>query len=163
MSKFVGEKVIEDIIEYLDDDNNFDALEQRWENDYPAIGDYLQQDSFSLLKPEERAYVHVMVGILFLSWEKVNGTVSEDLDPRVIEKLEEANWEKFHKSKARGFRDKLTPFFEGSPQEDLLAFIEDSIEDDEDQMVTGAARDIIFICAVTVLDTLMEVPTTTES
>ena len=154
-SKFVTEDVIESIIEKIEGENTLTDLVSRWEKDFIALDNYMHQESFSLLTTEEKVYLEMMVAVIFLSWEEVNGRFTQDLDAKLLEKIEELNWEKFHSSRAKGFRDKLNPFFDNHSQEDLLAFIEDSIEDDEDQMVTGAARDIVFICTVTVLDTII--------
>lgn len=156
MAKLVDEKVIESIIESLSENDQLLALEERWEEDFPAISDYLNQDSFSLLVDEEKAYVSFIVAVIFLSWEEKFGKFDKDLKPKKLERIEEANWEKLNNAKGKTFREKLDGFFDGHTQEDLLAFIEDSIQDDEEQMVSGAARDIVFICATTILDTIIE-------
>ena len=153
----VDEKVIENIIESLEDNEKLLALEERWKEDFPAISDYLNQDSFSLLIEEEKAYVSFIIAVIFLSWEEKFGEFEKDLKPKKLEKIEEANWEKLNTAKGKTFREKLDIFFDGHTQEDLLAFIEDSIQDDEDQMVSGAARDIVFISAITILDTIIDI------
>ncbi len=156
MATLVDEKTIESIIESLENNEKLLALEARWKEKFPAISDYLNQDSFSLLVEEEKAYVSFIIAVIFLSWEVKYGEFDKDLKPKKLERIEEANWEKLNNAKGKTFREKLDNFFEGHTQEDLLAFIEDSIQDDEEQMVSGAARDIVFICAVTVLDTIID-------
>ena len=156
MATLVNEKTIEDIIESLEENNKLLALEKRWEENFPAISDYLNQDNFSLLIDEEKAYVSFIVAVIFLSWEEKFGKFDKDLKPKKLEKIEEENWEKLNNAKGKTFREKLDVFFDGYTQEELLAFIEDSIQDDEQQMVSGAARDIVFICAITILDTIID-------
>ncbi len=156
MATLVNEKTIEGIIESLEENNKLLALEKRWEENFPAISDYLNQDNFSLLIDEEKAYVSFIVAVIFLSWEEKFGKFDKDLKPKKLEKIEEENWEKLNNAKGKTFREKLDVFFDGYTQEDLLAFIEDSIQDDEEQMVSGAARDIVFISAITILDTIID-------
>ena len=156
MATLVNEKTIEDIIESLEENNKLLALEKRWEENFTAISDYLNQDNFSLLIDEEKAYVSFIVAVIFLSWEEKFGKFDKDLKPKKLEKIEEENWEKLNNAKGKTFREKLDVFFDGYTQEDLLAFIEDSIQDDEQQMVSGAARDIVFICTITILDTIID-------
>ena len=156
MATLVDEKTIESIIESLENNDKLIALEERWEEDFPAISDYLNQDGFSLLVEEEKAYVSFIVAVIFLSWEEKFGDFEKDLKPKKLEKIEEQNWEKLNNAKGKTFRAKLDVFFDGHTQEDLLAFVEDSVQDDEEQMVSGAARDIVFICATTILDTIIE-------
>jgi len=152
----VDETIIEKIIERLEDDKQLLALEERWNEYFPAISDYLNQESFSLLVEEEKAYLNFMVAVIFLSWEEKFGKFEKDFKPKALEKIEEANWEKLNNAKGKSFREKLDVFFNGYSQEDLLAFIEDSVQEDDDQMVSSAARDIVFICATTILDTIID-------
>jgi len=152
----VDEKIIELVIESLEDNNKLIALEGRWEQDFPSISDYLYQDNFSLLIEEEKAYLIFIIAVIFLSWEEKFGSFEKDFKPKALEKIEEANWEKLNNSKGKSFREKLDVFFNGHSQEDLLAFIEDSVQEDDEQMVSSAARDIIFICATTILDTIID-------
>lgn len=155
-STLVGENIIERVIETLEDNQKLIALEERWNEDFPSISDYLNQENFSLLKEEERAYLGFIIAVIFLSWEEKFGKFEKDFKPKSLEKIEENNWEKLNNAKGKSFREKLDAFFEGHTQEDLLAFIEDSIQEDEEQMVSSAARDIVFICATTILDTIIE-------
>lgn len=153
--KFVSEDIIEQVIADTENSEVLSEVEQRWLSDYPAITSYFQQDSFSLLTESEVAYLKYIIGVVFLSWEKANGSINPSINPKRIEEIEEANWQKLHGAKAKTFRERLDAFFDGYPQEDLLAFVEDSLQEDEDQLVTGAARDIVFICASTLLDTII--------
>lgn len=151
----VDENIIEGVIESLEDNKNLIALEERWLEHFPSISDYLNQENFSLLIDEEKAYLSFMIAVIFLSWEEKFGKFEKDFKPKALEKIEEANWDKLNKARGKSFREKLDVFFSGHSQEDLLAFIEDSVQEDEEQMVSSAARDIVFICATTILDTII--------
>ena len=66
-----------------------------------------------------------------------------------ISQQEEKNWEVLHASKTKDFRDRVTPFFEDYFQEDLLAFVEDALVEDEDEdgeeVVTTDGRPALFV------------------
>lgn len=155
-SKFVNEEIIDLAIVQLEDESLLLAIEERWSEHYIAVDNYLRQESFELLTVEEITFLKTIISIIWISWEHVHGSIASDLNARQLEKIEEANWQNFHSSKEKRFRDKLNVFFEDHPQEDLLAFVEDSLEDDEEQMVTGPARDIIWISAVSFIDALIQ-------
>ena len=55
---------------------------------------------------------------------------------------------------SRKFNEKIDPFFKDYPQEDLLAFVEDSLVQDEDSEITNEGRDYIFIALKTIIDSL---------
>ena len=93
MATLVNEKTIEGIIESLEENNKLLALEKRWEENFPAISDYLNQDNFSLLIDEEKAYVSFIVAVIFLSWEEKFGKFDKDLKSKKLEKIE--NWGQF--------------------------------------------------------------------
>ena len=152
----VEEGIIEHVIESLEDNQKLINLEERWSENFPSISDYLNQENFSLLVDEEKAYLSFIVAVIFLSWEEKFGKFEKDFKPKALEKIEESNWEKLNNAKGKSFREKLDVFFDGHSQEDLLAFIEDSVQEDDEQMVSSAARDIVFICAATILDTIIE-------
>ena len=73
-------------------------------------------------------------------WRSVEhaGPGKEAIRPNRISDAEEANWTKLEEATGRTFRERLDVFFENTPQEDLLAFIEDSLTlEDSDDESTG--------------------------
>jgi len=74
-----------------------------------------------------------------------------------IGEAEEANYAILEASTSQKFRDRLNDFFEGSPQEDLLAFAEEAVLEDEDEadaLVSKEAREPIFVAVKTLVDVL---------
>ncbi|MFT5382917.1 MAG: hypothetical protein ACI81W_000313, partial [Saprospiraceae bacterium] len=64
-------------------------------------------------------------------------------------------WEKLSENQSKGFRDKLDVFFENTSQEDLLAFVEDAlVQDEEDDMISPEGREYVFITLKTIIDCL---------
>ena len=53
---------------------------------------------------------------------------------------------------SKQFRDRLNVFFEKTSQEDLLAFIEDSLLEEEEELVTKVGREPMFIALKSIID-----------
>jgi hypothetical protein len=72
---------------------------------------------------------------------------------------EEKNFEILENSTAKNFRDRLNPFFEGTAQEDLVAFAEDAVlefDSDPEYVLTKDGREPIFVALKTLIDVLTE-------
>ena len=76
--------------------------------------------------------------VIFKSFNDAPGGFKEE-----IEEIEEQNWTLLNETKAKGFREKLDAFFEDYPQEDLLAFVEDALVEDEDDFLTKEGKELI--------------------
>ncbi|MBR9922291.1 MAG: hypothetical protein GYB31_15755 [Bacteroidetes bacterium] len=126
---FVSEDQIDTVAENLQEENLEEVLEA-FSEAQPAVAGYLFSETFEVLYQEERQYVLYLALVIWKS-------VSEAADPEMVTdkdlgSREEENWGLFEKKKSGGFRQKMDVFFEDCKQEDLLAFVEDSlvIEDD---------------------------------
>ena len=53
---------------------------------------------------------------------------------------------------AKKFRERLDVFFQDYFQEDLLAFVEDSLSEEEEEMVTKIGREPMFVALKTIID-----------
>ncbi|MFK8104727.1 MAG: hypothetical protein AB8G15_19570, partial [Saprospiraceae bacterium] len=76
---------------------------------------------------------------------------------RTLEEKEEDNWEKLENVPAGSFRDRLDVFFKDYPQEDLLAFAEDALveeEEDSDINLTKEGKELMFVALKTIIDCL---------
>ncbi|MGB3801763.1 MAG: hypothetical protein WA952_18235 [Lewinella sp.] len=121
----------------------------------PELMDYLTNEDTEAFTEEERALLLFSALVIYQSVDDersgVAAAAGED-----IAKAEELNYEVFGRTKASSFRDRLTPFFEESQEEELLAFVEDLLladEEDEDQ-ISGEAREPFFVTLKTVIDVL---------
>jgi hypothetical protein len=132
----------------------FSSLLDGLEREQPAIINWIFSESFDILNQEEKQY------FLFLSLVIIVA-ISEELDaedaidPKRIELAEEKNWEVFTSQSSKEFREKINVFFDAYPQEDLLAFVEDALElEQEDQVVTTIGRPPMFMALKTIIDIL---------
>jgi hypothetical protein len=156
--KFVSEEVIDAIIDALEDysDDQYEKQMEAFAEAQPVMFAWLFSEEFELLNEDEKGYLQYLALIAWKSIEKVNGPL-EAVSEEEIGEAEEKNYEILEASTAKKFRDRLDVFFDGTPQEDLLAFAEEAVlesEDDPDSLVSKEAREPIFITLKTIVDVL---------
>jgi hypothetical protein len=156
--KFVSEKIIDAVIEELEDlpDEQYEQRMEAFAEAQPMLFAWLFSDNFELLNEDEKGYLQYLALIAWLSITKVNGP-GEPVSEEQIGEAEEKNYQVLEASTAKKFRDRLNPFFENTPQEDLLAFAEDAVledEDDPESLVTKEGREPIFVAIKTLVDVL---------
>lgn len=152
--KFISETIIDEVIEQLADSPEAYTLEvEALQARHPVIMGYLFSETFRMLSQEEREFMLYLAIVVLMSIEKGESqlaAVKEDS----LEEAEDKNWEIFQEAKGSTFRDKLNVFFENTPQEDLLAFLEDSLEDDDEQPISNEGKELIFVSLKSVIDSL---------
>lgn len=159
--KFISEKVIDAVIEHLDqlNEDQFERQMEAFAQAQPVIIAYLFNDeNFHLLTEDEKGFLQYLCLIAWTAVEKVNGS-SEPVGEDLIGELEEKNYALLEASEGKNFRDRLDPFFENYDQEDLIAFVEEAVledENDPEALVTKEGRETIFIAAKTVIDALTQ-------
>jgi len=158
--KFVSEDVIDAVIDALEEmeDDQYEKQMEKFAEAQPVLVAYLfNEENFHLLTEDEKGYIQYLSLIAWMATTKVNGP-SEPVSEEMIGTAEERNYELLEGSSAKNFRDRLDVFFENSPQEDLIAFAEEAVLDDEDSgpdaLVSKEGREPIFIAVKTVIDVL---------
>lgn len=157
--QFVSEKIIDATIAELDDlgDERYEHRMAAFAESQPVLTSYLfNEENFHLLTEEEQGFMHYLALIAWESIIKVNGPL-ETVSEEQIGEAEEKNYEVLENSTAKNFRDRLNPFFDGTPQEDLIAFVEEALmeeENDPESLVTKDGREPIFIALKTLIDVL---------
>jgi hypothetical protein len=122
----------------------------------PILLGYVLSEDFELLTNEEREWLLYLVLVIYQATENLYEKI-DPLSKNDLEAAEEANWSRLETVTAKRFRDRMTPFFEGYPQEDLLAFVEDSLTEDEedtDNFLTKEGREPMFVALKSVIDAL---------
>lgn len=155
---FVSEQHIDQVIDQLESMNEiqYEQRMQAFSEAQPVIFAWLFSEQFDLLTDDEKGFLHYLALIAWSAIVKVNGPqapVSED----ELGEAEEINIEVLENSSAKSFRDRLNPFFEGSEQEDLLAFAEDAVleyDSDPEFVLTKDGREPIFVALKTIIDVL---------
>lgn len=151
--EYIKEDKIDQALEVISEsDERYEAALKDLELRQPEVMDYLQDEEHTLAFTEdEQDYI---LYLLLVIWEAVR-QVHPDLPGVSLEALnqaEEANWNKLEGLTEKKFRDRLDVFFDSTNQEDLLAFLEDALQEDEDSFVTKEAREPIFVLLKSIID-----------
>ena len=154
----ITEQQIENNIEKVNqfDENNIDPFIEEQEDFLSYIKSEIAP---SLLDHELRIFMFC-ISVIYNSIREENDNEKLDFDIEDFDANDEINW---------GQRDKSTSFekskdilFEDYEEEDLLAFIEDLITNDEnedaneDEEISDVGKEIIFLNAKSYIDTLTD-------
>ena len=120
---------------------------------HPALFQYCYSGVLDPLSDDERAYFFFLVSVIFHVLDQQNALPSIIEIEHILD-IEESNWGLFNDQKG-AFRDKLDAFFIDYPEEDLLAFIEDSLEVDEGGGIDLAGRELIFVSLKSIIDAII--------
>lgn len=154
--KFVSEDIIDAVIEELEtySDEQYEQQMEAFAEAQPVLFAWLFSEHFDLLNEDEKGYLQYLALIAWHASVKANGpleAVSEDQ----IGEAEEKNYEILEHSTGKNFRDRLDMYFENTDQEDLIAFAEEAVledEDDPESLVSKEGREPIFIALKTMVD-----------
>jgi hypothetical protein len=150
--KFISEEIIDRVAEEIGgSEEAFKEATIDLSMEQPNIAAYIFSDNFDLFTAAEKQYFLFLVLVVFKSIkdevENLPRTTAEDLG-----KIEEKNWQLINEVTSKQFRDRLNVFFENTPQEDLLAFVEDSLLEEEEELVTKVGREPMFIALKSIID-----------
>jgi hypothetical protein len=155
--KFIAEDIIEDSIAYLDaSEAYYEQTVQHFQAQQPIAFTYLFAEGFALLTEEEQGLLRYMALVVWRAVTQTKQQPARHISQEEIGQAEEANWEKFNVQKG-SFRDKLDIFFADTDQEDLLAFLEDTLmedEEDKENDIAPEARATLFISLKSIIDCL---------
>jgi len=116
---------------------------------------YLFSENFEAFQESEREFILFLSSVIWKSVFRVWGS-QDAVTELQIELAEEANWGLLQATSAKKFRERLTVFFKDSPEkEDLLAFVEDALLEDDDSPITEEGREPIFVSLKTIIDCLL--------
>jgi hypothetical protein len=149
---FISETIIDNIVEELES-ADFEKEVADFSKKQPLLISYIFSEDFELLTQDEREYMLYLLLVVFKSIEKTAIKIPP-LSKKALEIAEERNWELMETVTAKHFRDRLDVFFKDTKQEDLLAFIEDALVEDEDNIVTKEGREPMFIALKSIIDIL---------
>lgn len=155
--KEVKDTIIDEIIESLDTfEEIYDNYVQDFVKKQPTVASFLEAEA-GILNDQERDFLEYLALVIYRSIEKSNKNLPMLTEAQIGE-AEEHNWEIEEKTKGQSFSDRLDLFFDENPQEDLLAFVEDSLVDDPDdpeanmEFITDEGRMPMFIVLKTIID-----------
>lgn len=149
--KYVSETDLMNAMDELDQNEKlFFTVQNKIVASQPAVSAMFTDDELELLTDEEFDLLwFVVVTIYYCLDKKIK---IPEVSPESLSEAEEKNWEILDKTTGQPWRKRLDPFYTDYPQEDLLSFIEDSFESDEDLEISGPAKEVLFVSAKSILD-----------
>jgi len=156
--QFVSEEQIDLAAAELEkSEADYEAAIEEVKEAQPVLLAYPFSESFEAFTQEEKTYFLYLTLVIWKAAKSVNSDLPE-VDENRLSELEEANWNIIQSSKGSTFRNRLDPFFENHPQEDLLAFVEDALTQDEDgeEIVSREGQEALFVCLKSVVDALTQ-------
>ncbi|MDX1666190.1 MAG: hypothetical protein R3350_03125 [Saprospiraceae bacterium] len=154
MAPKIGEERIEQAARLLSDEKAFTAAIEEMKAKQPVILAYLFSEGFDVLSSDERSF---MLYLTIVVWKAIdlNGEPSDMVSEEQLSQAEDDNWDLLSSVKSKKFRERLDVFFDNHPQEELLAFLEDALNsEEEDEMLTAESREPIFVSVKSVIDCL---------
>ena len=139
------ESHIDNYLQSLEDNVNDIFLEEK------AFLAYLASDNFDVLNDGERRVMFFCCEVIFHAYKNCHGEYPE-LDMAVFYINEESNWTM--REEASSWETCKDEFFKASDEEDMLAFVEDVLVDDEDENMTDIGKEFIFILCKSYIDTV---------
>ncbi len=131
----------------------FEEEVDHWTGWQPALASYILSDDFSLLTELERETLLFGATVL-LSLARIQETSIEVITDDEIGEWDEANWTAIEEAPGRKLSDKMDVWFEGYPETELLAFIEDLCIEEEEEDITPAGSEMMVVALKTVADAL---------
>lgn len=152
----ISEDTIMDIVESFDsNEKTFFEIQEHISNSQPAIAAMLTDENMDLLNDDEYELLWFVIVVLYQSIAETHGELLP-ITVNSLERLEEVNWDLLGENVNAPFRARLDVFYSKTTQEDLLSFIEDSFESDEEMNIAPASREVLFITAKSCLDAMLE-------
>jgi hypothetical protein len=149
--KYVSDVDLMNVMDQLDQDEKlFFETQEKIVDTQPAVSALFGDDELTLLSDDEFDLLWFVVVTLYFSISTKYKVPVIDIEKLTI--AEERNWEILGKDPSLPWRSRLDLFYDQYPQEDLLSFIEDSFESDEDLKISGPAREVLFVAAKSILD-----------
>jgi len=153
--KFIPESVIDQSIEQLSASDSLDAAIKELADAQPFLVAYLSSETTAAFSNEEKDFLFFATSVIVSAVEAVE-PAPRVLGLEMLTEIEEQNFTIFTETKGKKFRDRVTVFFEDYPQEDLLAFAEDALEEDEETLITNEGRAYLFVMLKTIIDTFQK-------
>lgn len=150
-AKTITELDIMNIMDELDQsEKKFINAQEELLKEHAAVSALATDEELSLLNDDEYDLFWFVIITIYLALKKHHTIVPISIGE--MEEIEERNWELLGENTIVPWRQRLDVFYEVTEQEDLLSFIEDSYESDEDLKLAPATREVLFITSKSVMD-----------
>lgn len=154
---FISEDIINNTVDLIsDEDTSYEDLMQQFSESQPFLLSFLMSEGFDVLEEQEKSLLFYMSLVIFQSITKVEGEI-ETVTLEQIQKIDDEHWSTVDAQKFKTMKEIADHFFQDHPQEDLLAFVEDTLVEDEEYSISNIGRNVIFVSMTTLIRCFQEV------
>lgn len=139
----IEEKYIQEYLDTLSGENDSGPILNE------ALLTYLESEVFNTLSPSEKNTLIFCCEVIQQSYV-LKHSEAPDLDFNAFTENEEKNWTLREEKKS--WEETKNIFFQDYKEEDLLAFVEDILVDDEDNDLSMISKEFIFITCKSYID-----------
>jgi hypothetical protein len=151
---FIPETTIDKAAERLNEEEGaYETAVEDLRRQQPVLLSYLFSENFEAFTAREQEFLLYLALVIFRAAEQERGLLPA-VTERQLSEVEEHNWGLLQGVSSSRFHERLDVFFQDSPQEDLLAFVEDALSDDSDDIVTKEGREAMFVSLKSIIDCL---------
>lgn len=141
----VTEKDIEQIVLAIESEK----FEDKFSEAEPHYWHYLNSETFTSLTEEEHQLLFFINSVIYHACkEQLDDDYEFDIED--YQAFEEQNWG--IRESTKSWEETVNLFFEEYEEEDLLAFVEDMLADDESEAITQVGKEVIFISCKSYID-----------
>lgn len=134
----------------------YEMLLKNFSEDQPFLMAYLMSEGFEVLSETEKSLLFYMAMVIYESFKMESNEIPE-VDLEIISDIDEKNWTQVDERKFKTMKEIADYFFEDYEQEDLLAFVEDALEEDDEETLTHIGRNVLFVSMKTFIDSIHQV------
>ncbi|MBK6565997.1 MAG: hypothetical protein IPG18_12545 [Saprospiraceae bacterium] len=151
--EFISEVKIEQIIQKYEETDNFEKDLNELKNENPLLLEFISEERLELLKKEEQALLEFMTVVIYSATKSSINNIPK-IKGLVLEEAEEKNYELWENAGKKSQKTAFDVYFDGYAQEDLLAFVEDSLQQDDENPVTTVGIELIAVSTKSIIDAL---------
>lgn len=152
--KFVSENLIDEVIVQTENPAFLETEWQKLSHENPFLLQFIAPERSELLTKEESELLEFLVLVIYIA-SRAALQKTPVVQAKILEENEEINWETWNETGEKSPKKAIDAFFENYFQEDLLAFVEDSLAGDNDDVeITNVGIEIIMVTTKAVIDTL---------
>jgi hypothetical protein len=149
----IPENTIDSVINKYEDENAYLEDLKILGEQQPDLLSFIDQENYSLLKNDEIALMEYLTVVIYSSvLHHLKKIII--IPAKQLETAEEENWSLFNGADVKVFHKILDKAFLDYDQEDLLALVEDSIQTDEEDIISPIGKEIIFVACKSIIDTI---------
>ncbi len=141
----ITEKDIEQIVVAIESEK----FEDKFSEAEPHYWHYLNSETFTSLTEEEHQLLFFINSVIYHACkEELDDDYEFDIED--YQAFEEQNWG--IRESTKSWEETVNTFFKDYEEEDLLAFVEDMLADDENESMTQVGKEVIFISCKSYID-----------